>query len=376
MALHELQDDLDGIAHDAIFSHTGPFSVGTVDIARTVEIINGYTLTFEDGSYGVDIVGGNSNIGESVNFNSVSVRSNNAGGLVGVDALQDLAFIDRRVFIDVNDGVAGQIYPLGTGTNPTNTYVDGTAIALAREIGQRFLLNDTLVLGAAEDIPNSDWLGTSCLSATLTLAGSDTTDSLFTRMVVGGQANGYMKIVDGGISGLTGFVGQTLNTGLYGDLALAAAGDVTILNAFRASASIPTVDVNGSTGNVYISGYNGRMNLTNVSGGNSVDIMLDGGSITVDASCTSGSITVSGVGNITDNSVGATIDDVDLVRPRDLILSRKLLQNTAITDQSTNTVTYLDDDNATTLVTGSIHESAAGTGGYNGNGIEYKGRAT
>ena len=44
-----------------------------------LEIINGYTLTFEDGQYAVNIYGGNSNVADVNNKNQVSVNTANSG---------------------------------------------------------------------------------------------------------------------------------------------------------------------------------------------------------------------------------------------------------------------------------------------------------
>jgi hypothetical protein len=47
-----------------------------------VEIINGYTITFEDGQYAVELIGANSNVAGVVNINQVATRSFNTAGLI------------------------------------------------------------------------------------------------------------------------------------------------------------------------------------------------------------------------------------------------------------------------------------------------------
>ena len=84
LALRDKEDDDDGMSYPTTHSYTKPLTVGGTVIARVLEIINDYTVTFEDGAYMVDIVGGNSNIMDVLNFNSVSVRSNNSAGLIEV----------------------------------------------------------------------------------------------------------------------------------------------------------------------------------------------------------------------------------------------------------------------------------------------------
>jgi hypothetical protein len=85
-ALKDLEDDIDGMPFLDTHRHTAGTSIGGVNIAKIVEIINGYTITFEDDIYAVSIVGANTNILDSTNLNSVSVRSANSVGLVDNDA--------------------------------------------------------------------------------------------------------------------------------------------------------------------------------------------------------------------------------------------------------------------------------------------------
>ena len=72
----------EGITFDETHAHTTEQPLNPVILARFVEIINGYTITFENGSYVVDIVGGNTNFLDVLNVNSVSVRSNNSAGMI------------------------------------------------------------------------------------------------------------------------------------------------------------------------------------------------------------------------------------------------------------------------------------------------------
>jgi hypothetical protein len=87
LALKDIEDNTDGMAFLQTHNHNPPVNVGGVVLARVVEIINGYTVTFEDvGSpYSVSLVGCNNNIPDVVNLNNVSIRSNNSAGLVQLD---------------------------------------------------------------------------------------------------------------------------------------------------------------------------------------------------------------------------------------------------------------------------------------------------
>ena len=87
LTLRDLEDDPSGMPWLKTHNHNTSVTVGGVTLARVIEIINGYTVTFENGQYAVNLVGANSNVGDVVNVNQVSVRSANSAGL------QDLSTI-------------------------------------------------------------------------------------------------------------------------------------------------------------------------------------------------------------------------------------------------------------------------------------------
>ena len=92
LRLKDLEDDAEGITFLITHIHSTIVTVGGVTFARLVEIINGYTVTFEDGPYTVNLVGANSNITEVTNLNMVSVRTANSAGLIQQSELEPLKF--------------------------------------------------------------------------------------------------------------------------------------------------------------------------------------------------------------------------------------------------------------------------------------------
>lgn len=83
LALKDKEDDQEGMPFLDTHSHNSEVLLGGIVYARVLEIINGYTVTFENGFYAVNLIGVNSNIGDNVNVNSVSIRSANSAGLIG-----------------------------------------------------------------------------------------------------------------------------------------------------------------------------------------------------------------------------------------------------------------------------------------------------
>jgi hypothetical protein len=83
LALKDIEDG-EGMPFLDTHRHNTTVTLAGLTLARVVEIINGYTITFEDGQYAVQLVGANSNIADVTNVNQVSVRPSNSAGLVQV----------------------------------------------------------------------------------------------------------------------------------------------------------------------------------------------------------------------------------------------------------------------------------------------------
>lgn len=84
--LKDLEDNEAGAPFPDTHRHNAPVSLSGVTYAPIVEIINGYTVTFEDlgPHYTVRCVGANHNLADVLNFNSVNLIIGNSAGLIQV----------------------------------------------------------------------------------------------------------------------------------------------------------------------------------------------------------------------------------------------------------------------------------------------------
>ncbi len=97
LELKGLEASTEGMSYLDTHSHNPPVNISGFTLARVVEIINGYTVTFEDGQYAVNLVGANSNIADVTNVNQVSIRPFNSAGLVSVEGvLTTLDLMSKR----------------------------------------------------------------------------------------------------------------------------------------------------------------------------------------------------------------------------------------------------------------------------------------
>ena len=89
LALKNLEDDPDqGMVWPDTHRHNTEVTVAGVTYARTIEIINGYSVEFDDGQYTVRLVGSNNNIFDVQSGilvqNQVQVIPTNSAGLITV----------------------------------------------------------------------------------------------------------------------------------------------------------------------------------------------------------------------------------------------------------------------------------------------------
>lgn len=124
LALKDIEDGEEGIAFPDTHRHNTEVTLAGVTYARTFEIINGYTVTFQDtGSpYTVKCVGANHNIGDVKNVNQVSLIVGNSAGLItvntsgaaaGLTAGQEAKLNDLWTFLGLDSTDPVTIAPTG-----------------------------------------------------------------------------------------------------------------------------------------------------------------------------------------------------------------------------------------------------------------------
>ena len=128
LTLKNLEDDVEGMPFLHTHNHNTTVAVGGVTLARVVEIINGYTVTFENGSYAVNLVGANSNISDVLNLNSVQVRASNSAGLTELNLAKSVW--DELIASHLTAGTTGKaLSDAGGAGNPWSTPVSGNTDA-------------------------------------------------------------------------------------------------------------------------------------------------------------------------------------------------------------------------------------------------------
>jgi hypothetical protein len=310
LALKDLEDSEEGMPFLDTHRHVQPIDVGGVTLARVIEIINGYTVTFEDGQYAVNLVGANSNVGDVVNVNQVSVRSGNSAGLVTSAAIE-FGEYQGRVTLDTGNetGLAqsGSVYPIGTLRQPSDNVPDALVIAEARGFTTVYFLGD-LHLTAGQDGDDFIFLGTSHVQSTVTIdPGALVARSIFRECTVQGTLDGENEIDRCLIGDLAYFSGHVHNCGLTGTITLGGTESSVLADCMTVDPELPPhIDMGGSMRNLAMPNFSGLLTLRNMPDG-FAGVGLAGGTVMLEPSVTGGTVQVSGVGSLVDTN-GDRID--------------------------------------------------------------------
>ena len=335
--LKDLEDGAEGMSFLDTHKHNTTVSVGGVDLARVIEIINGYTVTFEDGAYAVTLLGANSNVGDVVNVNQVSVRSSNSAGLVTSTAIE-FGEYGGGVTLDAINGIDGTIYPTGTPRQPSNNLTDALTIATARGFSQINIRGDFTF--AVSDVVNGfKFIGESPTKTLLTLTeAASITSCVFENLTAVGTLDGGCDLFECHITTLNYVDGSVRECQLNAGVMTLSGTQAELVRCWSgvAGTSTPEVNMGGTGTDLLVRDYQGGIELSNyTSGVNNVSIDMASGHIKLASSIISGAFLIRGIGKLTDLSIGAAVNSDDLI-------------NKALLTEITNLVTDLREENPTT----------------------------
>lgn len=316
-ALHDVQDSEVGIVYPHIHNHNPSVTVAGTALAKVIEIINGYTITFEDGLYNVNIVGGNSNVADRVNKNQVGVNTANSAGLQDSSSLQAASFGDV-VAIDQINGINGTTFPIGTKGSPCKTIDNARSIMLKNNIGTIYPIGN-LTLGVGDDVSNIIVRGQNPTKTIITIGTeANTTGCEIRECTVIGVLDGGTVLRQCLISTIVYFNGFCVDCVIAeGTITLGGGASALFLSCVSgvAGSNMPTINMGGSGQSLGMRDYNGGLRITNKTGIDSVSLDMSSGQVVVESSVTNTeNIAVRGIARLTDLSIGVNkIDSVGLL---------------------------------------------------------------
>lgn len=132
LALKTIEASEEGLPFDDTHQHNTEVTIAGTTFARTIEIINGYSITFEDGQYTIRFSESNNNFFDVasgiLNQNQVQIIAGNSAGLVAAGVTMTPA--QEQKIDDLHDEAFGK-WVLDPTNDTLNLYQVGTATVLA-----------------------------------------------------------------------------------------------------------------------------------------------------------------------------------------------------------------------------------------------------
>jgi hypothetical protein len=314
----------------SVFQVVSETEILTDTLGGTVSGNNQFNL---DDSYGVvnvlqnEIDGGNL---VAIDVSGVSVDSilPTAGNQVvrtssSSATLQELSSIQyssyqNHVWIDTTGSVTGTQFPTGTPQAPVNNFVD--AVAIAQEKGFiRLRLVSNATLNSGDNVEGLTIVGENPLRTTITVnSGALTQGAEFhdTKVVgVFDNQSSFFSCVLEDLDFIEALIEDCQLNGI-----IKASGNISVINCWDGSvqsAPPPTIDFNHSGASLAVRDYHGDLTLKNKSGAGPVEINYSsGGTLTLESTVSAGSIRLSGIMQVVDNSTGtADVNSTYVIYP-------------------------------------------------------------
>jgi len=311
--LKDYEDDPDyGIYLYKTHTHNTEVTLSGLTYARIVEILYPYTVEFEDGQYTINCIGANHNIADVKVANQVSLIVNNAAGLIN-NAQIEYASFNGGVTVDISNGSSGTLFPIGTPQLPVNNFVDALLIASVRGL-TRLYINGNATMTGSNDFNNFEIIGQSPNRSFITIDSiTNTSGCEIQNATVTGTLDGENFISDSMVVDLTYVNGSILNCGLIGDIELAGGQNAIINDCYTVDQDDPPIINMGDSGqSLAMPNYSGLITIENLSDSNQeVGIGLNAGMVTLSPTVSAGTIVISGIGVLNDNSTGISIVNSD-----------------------------------------------------------------
>ena len=311
--LKALEADFEGMPHLVTHRHNTEVTLGGIVYARTIEIINGYTVTFENGAYAVNLTGANSNVGDVVNLNQVSVRSQNAAGLISNAAIEFSSF-NGAVTIDATNGVTGTVFPKGTAQAPVNNVADAKLIANTRGI-TRFNIVGNFTFTTGDNVEDFEIYGTNPNKTTLTFESGALTQGVdIFNATVQGEFDNLATFEDCRLLNIQMVEGYAYQCLLAGTFEVSGVGQTAFIDCWDGivqNGTYPIIDCGGSGRDISIKNWHGDVKIINKTGTDDMEInMNSGGTVLIDSTVTNGLVRCTGSMKVIDNSVSPAVVDI------------------------------------------------------------------
>ena len=200
----------------------------------------------------------------------------------------------------------------GTPSNPCDNLTD--AMVVAAELGLKVLhFKGTIAIGAL-DLTGWTLHADGAPTDILTFTGTNVNNAVIEQSVVSGSISGILRLVRSTVNSMTDIEGTLIDCSVTGPLVMPSGGS-SVLSLISCTSNViglgtPVLNVNGGVANTFqLRAYSGGIEVQNCTNANNVgSIDMISGQVIVGPTNSDGSITLRGVGNLTDTSTGIVIE--------------------------------------------------------------------
>jgi len=237
----------------------------------------------------------------------IVITSSSSATLQELDAIRYSSY-QNAVWLDNINGMSGVNYPSGTREYPVNNLADAVTIADDKGFDTIRVLQD-MTIDSGADIRDFVLKGKSSTNTQIVIATSAMCENItIETCTISGTLDGGTVIRNCVVGSINYVNGHIHESGLNGNIVLAGSKDAVLDGCFSVDVnSVPVIDMGGSGQDVVIVDYSGDIILKNLTGSNKALLQLDGGKATLDSTITAGTVTVSGIGVLVNNST-ATVN--------------------------------------------------------------------
>tara|TARA_R110000796_G_scaffold219934_1_gene335991 strand:+ start:7008 stop:10589 length:3582 start_codon:yes stop_codon:yes gene_type:complete len=315
--LKGLEDDEDGIAYPDTHQHNTEVPLGGIIYARVIEIINGYTITFENDFYAVNLFGSNNNIGDVVNLNFVSIRTNNSAGLIVDPSISESLDYGEHVIYNEVSGTTGDSWPVGTYASPVNNNADLQSLLTTYGRAEVLCLSDITLTQNFSDTAFISKTGDEVFNPSGFTANNCSLD----KMVVEGDFN-HSKIfaTECSFNNIDNVGGTIFSSILFGDIILTPQYQLVLNKCSSTKPGTTPVIIDMVIGQETIFGTRGHSGPLSIidcdTTASTATIIFESGDIILNNTCSDGLIVLGGIASILDNSTtGCTVDITGAIDP-------------------------------------------------------------
>lgn len=223
---------------------------------------------------------------------------------------------DGLVWLDTVGGTAGTTdFENGTVVKPVLTIVDGNTIKSSLTLhGFHVAAGNTVTFAAAQT--NEEWTGDGW---TLVLASQNIAGSHFVGAEISGISTGAASFDHCHLNICSFAGGEFLTCGFQDTITITAATDYQFIDCYHAEmGGASTLDFGSAVGasEVHIHNWHGNLTILNMDTDDILHFTSSNGALTLDSTCTAGTLNHAGTFGLTDNSIGTTINNLGNVYER------------------------------------------------------------